>query len=182
MVPIPWNKIEAGLAAMREDSTAYMKPGGKVSLNIRVEELRFGTPEDTSKRLAEIFRQRFKVDQIEIAENQPMVLNVRYREMEGGTLEERKGFSGQSTGRTIQATKSVVSLDLSHRDKKASVWSHEFTYDPLSAMMRKEFTDAAARDATFSQLLYSLAAIPIPYYVPKEGKTASIPGVTTPPE
>lgn len=181
-VPIPWHQIEAGLAAMREDSTAYLKPGGKVSLSIRVEELRFGTPEDTSKRLAEIFRQRFKVDQIEIAENQPMVLNVRYRELEGETLEERKGFSGPSTGRTIQATKSVVSLDLSHRDKKASVWSHEFTHDPRTALMHKEFSDAAARDSTFSQLLYSLAAIPIPYYVPKEGKTGSIPGVTMPPE
>ncbi len=111
-IPIPWQKIDASLAAMKEDAAAHLKPDMPVSLNIRVEKLRFGDPTETSSKLADIFRQRFESDGISVADDQPIVLNVVYGESEGETLYERKGIVGPATGRTVQATNVNVKMEL----------------------------------------------------------------------
>ena len=115
-IPIPWQKIDASLAAMQEDAAPHLKPGMSVSLNIRVDKLRFGDPGETATKLADLFRQRFEGDTIAVADDQPIVLNVLYGESAGETLVERQGISGPATGRTVQATNVNVKMELKKRD------------------------------------------------------------------
>ena len=176
--PIPWNQISASLAAMQGDGKAHLKPGTKISLNIQTSDLRFGSADDTVKRLTEVFRRRFKPDGIEIAANQPLVLNVRYRETAGQTLHEQKRFSRESTGRTVEATKVHMKMDFTRRGESEPLWSHEFEHDPQFLAIKGDLNDAAARDSMFSHLLYSLASEPIPYFIPEDSELTQLPGRT----
>lgn len=178
-LPIPWDKIEASLAAMQGADQPHLKPGLSVSLNIRIEKLRFGTPEDTSARLADLFRERFQGDGIGVADDQPVVLNVSYSESVGETLHERKGISGPPTGRTVQATKVEVKMSLTTRAGNRSLWAQEFAYDPhLVTIINQQASDASARDAILRQLIYQLSATPIPYFVPQDKALSPLPGLT----
>lgn len=178
-IPIPWQKIDASLAAMQEDAAAPLKPDMSVSLNIRVEKLRFGDPAETSGKLADIFRQRFESDGISVADDQPIVLNVAYGESEGETLYERKGIVGPATGRTVQATNVTVKMELKKRAGGPALWQHEFSYSPKGVtIIGKQATDATARDAILRNLLFQLSETPIPYFVPSSKSLSPLPGVT----
>ena len=144
-IPIPWPKIDASLAAMQEDAAPHLKPGMSVSLNIRVDKLRFGDPGETATKLADIFRQRFERDTITVADDQPIVLNVLYGESVGETLVERQGISGPATGRTVQATNVNVKMELKKRTGGPALWQHEFAYSPMGVtIIGQQATDATA--------------------------------------
>lgn len=178
-IPLSWDKIQTGLAALAGDATALLKPGQSVSLELTVDKLRFGTPDETKTKLAEIFQERFKADGITVADNQPLVLKVTYGESAGETLVERQGIMGPATGRTVQATKVDVKLVLTPRAGGQAVWQHDLAYDPHAVTVRgKEATDAAVHDAILRQLLYQLSFAPIPYYVPQDKSLSPLPGVT----
>lgn len=178
-IPIPWQKIDASLAAMQEDAAPHLKPGMSVSLNIRVDKLRFGDPGETSTKLAEIFRQRFEGDAISVADDRPMMLNVLYGESEGETLVERKGIAGPATGRTVQATNVNVKMELKKRAGGPALWQHEFSYSPMGVtIIGQQATDASARDAILRNLLFQLSETPIPYFVPSSKSLSHLPGVT----
>ncbi len=177
-VPIPWDQIDKALAGLRGEGKALLKPGGKITLKLETGDLLFGTPEDTKQRLNELFEKRFKIEDVAIADEQPLVLNVRFRETTGETLYERGRGTKPSTGRSVQATKSIVSMEMLIAASGEKVWSHELVHDPKIASMMKEVSDAAARDATFRQLLLSLNAVPIPYYVQADSAHSLLPGAT----
>ena len=167
--PIPWDKIQAGLAALAGDEAAPLKPGQAVSLDLTADQLRFGTATDTTTKLAEIFQERFHGDGITVADNQPIVLKVTYSESAGETLVERQGFVGPATGRTVQATKVDVKMVLAASASGTVVWQHDLTYNPHAVtVMGKDATDANVHDAILRQLLYQLSFAPIPYFVPKD--------------
>jgi hypothetical protein len=177
--PIPWDKIQAGLAALAGDEAALLKPGQAVSLDLTADQLRFGTATDTTTKLAEIFQERFHGDGITVADNQPIVLKVTYSESAGETLVERQGFVGPVTGRTVQATKVDVKMVLVASASGTVVWQHDLTYNPHAVtVMGKDATDANVHDAILRQLLYQLSFAPIPYFVPKDPALGPLPGTT----
>lgn len=178
-VSIPWPQIEAGLTAIQGNSPARLKPGGSVSLRFDIGQLRFGTKEDTTARLTEIYEERFRADDIAIADDQPIVLNVRYSESEGETMYERKGIMGPKTGRTVQATNAQIAMTLAASDGSQTFWTHEIAYDPRSVTVRaKEANEASVRDSIFGQFLFRLSETPIPYFVPQDTEASQLPGVT----
>jgi hypothetical protein len=178
-LPIPWSQIEASLQALAGDTQPLLKPGMAVSVKINIERLRFGTAEDTKARLADIFRERFRADGIEVQDDQPVVLTVAYAESEGATLHERQGLMGPPTGRTVQATSATVKMSLVTREGSRQLWSDEFTYDPRLVTVRdQQVTDATVRDAILKQLLYQLSFTPIPYFVPRDKNLNLLPGST----
>lgn len=147
---LPWTQIAASLAAIQGNSTPYLKPSGSVSLSFDIGQLRFGTKEDTANRLTEMHEGRFSVDDIAIADDQPVVLNVSYSESEGETMYERKGIMGPKTGRTVQATNAKIAMTLATRSGNQMFWSHEIAYDPRSVtVIGKEVNEASVRDSIF---------------------------------
>jgi WD40 repeat protein len=178
-LPMPTTEIDASLAALEEKTPAHLRPGSSVSLEIAVGKLRAGTPEDTQKRLSEIFTERFQGDKISVADGQPLVLKVEYSETEGSTLTERKGIAGPATGRTVQSTKIHLKMTLVSSDGSESFFTDEIETDPHGVtVISKELNEANVRDSVFRQLLYSLSATPIPYFVPQHEGMSKLPGVT----
>lgn len=177
-IPIPWQQITGSLTALEQNSPAHLRPGGSVGLNVTIEAVRFGTPEDTKAKLTEIFSNRFTADSITVADGQPVVLNVAYNETQRKTLSERQGIVGPATGRTVQATKANVNMSLGLRDGSRACWTDSISYDPLSVAVREEFTDAAVRETIFRQVLYLLTKVSIPHFVPQDDSLVQLPGVT----
>jgi WD40 repeat protein len=178
-LPIPWEQITAGLTGMQADAPALLKPGGAISLEIRVGQLRAGTADDTQTRLIAVFHERFSADGISVADDQSVVLHARYSESEGETLHERQGILGPPTGRTVQATKIEVAMELCEAASGRVLWSHTINYDPHSVTIRnQEVNEATARDSIFHMLLYKLSETPIPYYISQQDTAALLPGVT----
>jgi len=179
LVSLPAAEIQASLAALDGSSAAHLRPGMSVSLDITVGKLQHGTPDDTKKRLAEIFAERFQADAIQVADAQPLVLKVVYDESQGPLLQERQGIVGKATGRTVQGTKVHLKLDLASRDGARSFFQHDIDYDPHGVtIIGQEVNEATVRDSIFRQLLYTLSATPIPYFVPQESGMSNLPGVT----
>jgi len=178
-IPIPWDKIDASLAALRDDAGAPLKPDMSVSLSVRVDKLRFGDPAETSGKLADFFRQRFEGDGVRVEDGQPIVLSVAYGESEGETLYERQGIAGPATGRTVQATNVNVKMELKKSSGGPALWQHEFSYSPKGVtIFGQQATDATTRDAILRQTLFQLAETPVPYFVPSSKSLSPLPGVT----
>lgn len=178
-VPIPWDQIDASLAALEQSGAAHLSPGKAVSLNLQVGELRYGTEPDTRGRLAEIFGKRFDGDKISVAEGQPVELKVVYNETAGETLQERQGFFGPATGRTVQSTNVSMQLALGLADGSQTFWTDTVVYNPRSVTVRaEEANEATVRDAIFRQLLFTLSETPIPYFVPQASNQTMLPGTT----
>lgn len=182
-LPLPTAEIDASLAALESKAAAALQPGGAVSLEIAVGNLRAGTPEDTKQRLAELFTERFQGDKIAVAPGQPLVLKVDYSETEGGVLAERRGIAGPATGRTVQSTKVMLQMSLASTDGTRAIFSDKIEYDPrLVTVVGKELNESSVRDSIFNHLLYRVTAAPIPYFVPEQAGTSPLPGTTSYPD
>jgi hypothetical protein len=179
-VALPSDEIQASLTALAGSAPAHLRPGGSVSLRINVGKLRHGTADETKQRLAEIFAERFRADEITVAEDQPLVLNVDYSESEGRTLYERQGISGPATGRSVQATKVHLKLSLVTKTGAKPFFTDEIEHDPygVTVIGQKEANEATVRDSIFKQLLFKLSESPIPYFVPREPGLPALPGKT----
>ena len=140
------------------DSTAVLAPGRQLSLQVTVDKLRFGEPAATQAALEQALTARLKADEMTVADDQPVVLRATYGEAEGETLVEtqrRVGQlpgQGQPTGRSVQTTKSLLQLTLTNANGSETFWSHTVEMDPKFASLRKEATDAAARQEMFESL------------------------------
>lgn len=183
VVTLPWPKVDASLKAIEAKAPAHVRPGQPVSLKVDVDAVRFGNAEEVRAALTQTLTERLAAEGIPVAPGQPAVLHARYGEAEGKTLNEVKGrgplpgFGGTPTGRTIQATKAGCEIAW-EVPGLGSVWSDRIDFDPSNLMVRGEATDAKAREAAFGALRHTLNGLAIPYFLPKGGGLATLPGVT----
>jgi hypothetical protein len=187
---LPWTKIDASLRALEDDAPAALKPGQALTLELEIGKLRGGTVEETRDVLAEAVARALAERNIELADDQPVVLALRYEEQEGEQLEElarERGPGGipvspfnphaKGTGRTLKATQMHCELDLKLDGK--SLWSSKIDLDPHSVIIRgKDFTDAAARESALQMVAVRLAYQPLPYFLPADPALTLLPGVT----
>lgn len=181
-LPIPWDRIDASLAAMNSDADAHLKPGDKISLEIQLGELRFGSTGETIGRLTKVFRERLEPDGIVLADDQPLILAVDYSESAGTTLSEDSRNGPNTTGRKVEATKTHLKMKVFSRGRDTPLWSHEFAHDPkiVTIIGNAERNSASARDASFQQLLYALGSQPLPYFIPRDEMLSQLPGTSRP--
>jgi hypothetical protein len=188
---LPWRRINAALAAMEGNEPALLKPGQTVSLEIEMGELRGGTVESTRDVLAEAIAEALAERQIDLADNAPVVLVMKYSEEVGEELEEiaRTGGPGGflpppggpgavGTGRKLKATQIHCDLALRRADKPAILWKSSVDLDPRFLSIHGDFSDAAARESSLRMAAHSLSRQAFPYFIPAgEGLTA-LPGMT----
>jgi hypothetical protein len=187
---LPWTKINASLQALGADAPAALKPGQGMTLELEIGKLRGGTIDETRDVLAEAVARALAERNIELADDQPVVLALRYEEREGEELEElasERGPGGiplspfspnaKGTGRTLKATHIVCQLDLKLHGN--SLWSSKIEIDPRSILIRgKDFTDAAARESALQMVAIRLAYQPLPYFVSEDPTLTLLPGTT----
>ena len=176
---------------MEGNEPALLKPGQTVSLEIEMGELRGGTIEATRDVLAEAIAEALAERQIDLADNAPVVLVMKYREDVGEELEEiaRTGGPGGylpppggpgavGTGRKLKATQIHCDLALRRADKPTILWKSSVDLDPRFLSIHGDFSDAAARESSLRMAAYSLSRQAFPYFIPAgEGFTA-LPGIT----
>ncbi len=188
---IPWMRINASLAVLAADGPALLKPGQTASLEIEMGELRGGTVEATRDVLAEAIAEALAERHIDLADDAPVVLVMKYREEKGEELEEiaRTGGPGgilppipgpgaTGTGRKIIATQIHCDLALRRADKPTVLWSSSVDFDPQYLSIRGDFSDAAARESSLKMAAHSLARQSFPYFIPAGEGATSLPGVT----
>jgi hypothetical protein len=187
---LPWTKIDASLQALDADAPAALKPGQGLTLELEIGKLRGGTIDETRDVLAGAVARALAERNIELADDQPVVLALRYDEQEGEELEELASRSGpggiplspfspdaKGTGRKLKATQLLCQLDLKVKGK--SLWSSKIDIDPHSILIRgKDFTDAAARESALNMVAVQLAYQPLPYFIPDDPALTPLPGVT----
>ncbi len=183
VVALPWPKVDASLKAIASKAPAHVRPGQPVTVKVDVDAVRFGNAEEVRKALTQTLTERLAAEGIPVANGQSVVLHARYGEAAGKTLNEMQGggplpgFGGTPTGRTVQATKAGCEIAW-EVPGLGSVWSDRIDFDPSNLMVRGEATDAKAREAAFGALRHSLNGLAIPYFIPKGGGLATLPGVT----
>ncbi len=183
-LPIPWSDIQTALASAAADTTAVLAPGRQLSLQVTVDKVRFGEPAATQAALEQVLTARLKADEMTVAADQPVVLRATYGEAEGEKLVETQRQvgqlpgQGQLTGRSVQTTRSVLQLTLTNADGSETFWAHTVEMDPRFASLRKEATDAAARQEMFESLERDLASLPLPFYLAAGSEGLQLPVVS----
>jgi hypothetical protein len=193
-VLLPWKRIDASLAALETDAAALLKPGQAVSLEIEMGELRGGTVEATRDKLADGVAEALAERLIDLADDAPVKLVMKYREEKGEELEEiagggipglpapggpRPGFPGSvGTGRKLNATHIFCDLALRRSDKPTVLWTNSIDLNPRTLFIQGDFTDAAARESSLGQLARTLADQAFPYFIPSGEGLTTLPGLT----
>lgn len=182
----PTDKLKKSLAAYRGDAPALVKPGEKVKLSVKVQQVRFGKPAEAEEALMAALAERLADDGLEAADDGPTAISVQYTEAAGKTLQEVKGGNllgrgGVATGRTVQSTSAELAIKWTSKDSKSKVYEHTLKLDPSMLMSRNQgqFTDEMARKKVFEIIKIQLAGLPMPYFVPDDKSLAVLPLTTS---
>jgi phage FluMu protein Com len=90
---------------------ALFKPSQKVSLEVKVEKLLFGTPEETKKTLEGTYREILEAAGFEVADSQSVVFKVSYNEAAAGKFDSfMRGPTGGATP-SVEGTKALLNLE-----------------------------------------------------------------------
>ncbi|MBC7815888.1 MAG: hypothetical protein IAG10_03200 [Planctomycetaceae bacterium] len=150
---------------------ALIKPSQKVSLEVKVDKLLFGTTEETQKGLEGTYREILEAAGFEVADAQSVVFKVEYAEAAGGKFEQfGRSPIGGGAGQSVVGTKGQVKLEWA-TDQKVSLWKHAFEFAPRTISVKGEFTVEAARKSMFEQLQSFAFSQPLPYYLSTDKKT-----------
>lgn len=183
VVPFPAQKLKKSLAAFHKDSPALVKPGAKVKLIVKVNEVRFGTPAEAQQSIENALAERLAEDGLEVDEGGATILAVQYKEGVGSTLQEftggnRFGVGGTATGRSVQSTAAELKLKWTSKDRKTKIYEHVENLDPGFLSVRDELTEEKVREQVFNILKLRLAQLPMPYFVPNDKDLAVLPMTT----
>jgi hypothetical protein len=157
-------------------------------------ELRGGTVEATRDKLADGVAEALAERHIDLAEEAPVILVMKYREEQGEELEEiagggfpglpspgapRPGLPGAGgTGRKLNATHIFCDLALRRSDKPTILWTNSIDLNPRTLFIQGDFTDAGARESSLGQLSRTLAEQAFPYFIPSGEGLTTLPGLT----
>lgn len=167
-VTIPHDQIAAATGRINA-ADAILKPGGSVSLDLRIGEVRFSTPEAVKAEFQRILAARLARDRISIAANQEAVLVVDYSEKAGETKKVVSGpFGGTDTGQTVVETEGEGTIQLLRRGSDKPIWSRRIGSDG-GLFIEGEISDASVRKRMFSFVTRRLAGIQLPYFVSDAG-------------
>lgn len=157
---------------------ALIKPSQKVSLEVKVEKLLFGTPEETKKTLEGTYREMLEGAGFELADNQSVVFKVSYNEAAAGKFDSfMRGPIGGGATPSVVGTKAQINLEWA-TNQNESLWKHPFEFAPRTISVKGEFTAEAARKSMFEQLQSFAFSQPLPYYLSTDKQTM-LPTFTT---
>jgi hypothetical protein len=182
---LPWSRAARSLAALSRSESSLLQPGGSASLHLRLGETRGGSANSVKNRLTQAIAKALAANDITVAENQPVVLEIAYQEREGQQLQELKlgrgslpfGSGAAPAGRSAQATRIVCELSLKRAVDSNVLWSDVIDIDPHALPVRGELTDESVREAALGLLSSRLEQQVLPFFVPQESGTDPLPAV-----
>jgi hypothetical protein len=185
VLPFPSAELKKSMEAYRADVPAFVKPGEKVKVTVKVGEVRFGKPDDARQSIETVLAERLADDGLEVGDDGSTAMTVQYKEKAGKTLQEVKGGSirggGVATGRSIQSTAGEMVIKWTSKDGKTKLYEQTVNLDPSVLTFRDtgEVTDEKARQQVFAILKVQLASLPMPYFVAQDKSLAVLPMTTS---
>lgn len=187
LIPSPWKQARE-LLARQSDEANLIRPGASVGLNVEVGEVRFEEKDAARQALQGAFQKRLKAEQLNAAEEQPLVLRVIYAEEKGKPLQEfKQEFSplakptpnplGTATGRSVDATNAVLEISWTDAAGETVYWTHRHAVDQTSVFMKGEITAEGVRQQMFEGLVSSIESLPLPYYLTADKDAPQLPVV-----
>lgn len=179
-VQLPMDRLSKSIAAMNSPkAAAHYKPGQSVSVQVDVQEVRFGDRETTRKQLEEAIAARLTKDGIKVAPGQPTTVFISYDEKAGGTakvVEKTSPFDrvGRDTGKTVEDSRGIVVIELRVKGQDKPVWSTE---DKASSArsFRGEVTDQVVRTSMFESMVGKIRELELPFFLPADNAVEALP-------
>lgn len=188
---VNWPKAEIAksISAASSGGDAKLKRGAVVALKVEIGALKYGTPEETQKKLEEAFQKRLAADGMVSTGSPAAVLTVTYSEADGKEMfSQGRGLPGFPTpptpptqppsGTPIQSTVGLIKLALQISGEAQPVWSTDLLINPSVLLIRGNADAQAAREAMFETAQRQITSAAIPYFVPSDPALPMLPGQT----
>jgi len=187
---LPETKIADSLAAYESQSDAILGAGQKVSLEVKIGDVKFSNVDEVKTILNDVFQQRLESEGFQVTPDQPIVFQIEYQEQDGHKLQLTKRdksapgnpLRGTPTGKILQSTSAAFKLSWIDKPAKKTLWSKQARVNPSYLIFRGDATAEAARKQMFESLQKRLMAEAIPYFIPKDKNLSLLPGETQLPE
>lgn len=171
---IPWEKIRAAQGEMTQDAKPLLTRGGAVSLEVQMGEVRFADSGQTQASIIDGFKQRLTLNEVSIAENQPVKLIVSYSEASGGqkTVRNMFGRLGGGTAETVvEDTEITVNVEMRVEGRSEPIWKREIK-EEIDLIVDAELNPQAFRNNNFTRALQSIQRLNIPTRINNNGDSA----------
>ncbi len=170
---IPWKELQDRIAEVNSDSTALLRPGLSLSLQVDVGALRFAEVAATRTALEAAWTKRLSAMQLKVADGQPVTLRIAYSES-AGKVGRVTTTARVATPPMLADTEGRMELSLVVRQSEPPCWSQK-TQSTSGMFLSEEPTEANLRQQTFQSVLNSIERLTPPCNIDKDGKTTGLP-------
>lgn len=179
-VRIPWELLYRTLAAMKNDSDAYIAPNTSTSLIVEFAGLR-GDAGEAQTKVQEAINRRLAQFKMKLEGGQQTAFRIRLAERAGDRLpiferQSRFDFFGINTGRTAVEAEGEVVVEFLAAGVNQPLY-REVMHVTSSRSFSEEVNDATLRKSMLDNLAYRIASLDLPYYIPKSDDLIALPAV-----
>lgn len=181
-IPIPWPRINASLAAMKDNAPALIRPGQGVSIQVKLGDIRLADAEQTKQALQKAAQEKLQQSGIRVGDGQPTIFFIYYQEKAGDQVavyqrNNRFDFRGQDTGQRVQDTRGELQISLWESGAKEPLWKASLK-PHSSSSYTDAITEQTVRDSMFNSAVAQLKTQFFPYFLPKDQSLLALPAVT----
>jgi WD40 repeat protein len=179
-IQIPWDRIQASLAAMNDGTPAYLSPSAPVSINIQLDATR-GDQQEAARAIGDALVERLARDGVKVERGKSTVFQVKFAEKAGDQLPiyERQSLfdrRGRDTGRSATEAKGSLVIELLVEGETQPLW-RDAVDATNSTSFREEINDATVRKSMLENLAREIAELNIPYFIPNSEELLALPVV-----
>jgi hypothetical protein len=175
---IPWDRINASLAAMNGKGPALLRPTQAITVKIELADLR-GDAEEVNRALTAAATAQLRMNGISIADGQSTVLSMKFAEAAG---EERRiveksspfDMRGRDTGRTATGAKGSLLIQLRAAGNDKPIWERDLAAASVTSF-REQINDASIRKSMLVELAHKIQQLQFPYFIPSDASLPALP-------
>lgn len=174
-VTIPWDDINASLAALDAAAPALLTPAEPVSVEVEA-------PDEAVRELVvDALVQRLARDGLTVRPGQPARLRVRISEQAGDSLpiyerQSRYDLRGRDTGRTATEVHGAAVLEWTRQGHAEPLWRGHLTA-ASGRSFTEEISDLTIRQSMLEEIRRQLSGLDIPWFIPDSPDLVALPVV-----
>ena len=177
VMTVPWELIQKSIDQIETGGPAILSPDKPVSVEIKLGQVRGGT--DVLQSIQTAIAQRLARDGMQVAPNQSTVFRLRFAEEPGDILPifERQSpfdFFGHDTGRTMQQVNGTLVVELYTAGQQQPLW-RDTIRSQSSRLFTEAITDENIRKSMLRSMIFSIADLDFPYYLPESDEFVGLP-------
>ncbi len=181
VMEIPWTEIRKSLSLINDESSAYVRPGGSVRVELNLGAVR-GDAQSTSQMLQTAIQQRLARDQISISPLADATFRLKFAESAGEQLpiyERQSPFDwrGTNTGRTATEAAGSLIVELFVPGNDQPIWRESIRGMSSRSFHDEQITDQTMRASMLSGIQHQVNDLNFPYFIPISKDVLALPVV-----